>query len=168
MSDNFNILHGNRDNLGVVIVQALYVGLASVDGVHNSPELRIPGQPDRIINVESCFHKFRQARLVGLKFAESTSPTHSNSLRFLSRLRKTSATLGPTTESFLTPSNGQLRPLFHGVFTPVDVHSRFSSNDLRAPEAETGVRIAVLVSFGNERFENALPQNSVGRPPSSS
>jgi hypothetical protein len=28
---------------------------------------------------------------------------------------------------------------------------------LRAPEAETGVRIAVLVDFGNERFENALP-----------
>ena len=57
--DHFSIAQRNGDNLQIVIVQALYIGLASVYGVNDFPQLRILRESNRIINVE-LFHRFRK------------------------------------------------------------------------------------------------------------
>ncbi len=55
--DHLSIIQRNGDNLRIVIVQTLYIDLVSVYRVNNSPELRIPRESNRIINVE-FFHRF--------------------------------------------------------------------------------------------------------------
>ena len=51
-----NIVQVDRDNLRIAIVHPLYVGLASVYGVNNSPELRISEESHHIIGAERCVH----------------------------------------------------------------------------------------------------------------
>jgi hypothetical protein len=55
-SNKVNIVQGDGENLRIAIVHPLYVGLASIYGVNNSPELRISEESHQIIGAELCVH----------------------------------------------------------------------------------------------------------------